>query len=55
MVNEKARNLLAAFATIGVANRKIHLNGSEIWYNPPRVTYRVRGRTRRVPAAVRCA
>ncbi len=50
MVNRKARNLLAAFATIGVTSHQIRLIDSEIWYKPPRVTYRVRGRTRRGPS-----
>jgi hypothetical protein len=49
-VNIRARNLLAAFATIGVCSRPIRLNDTEIWYKPPRATYRERGRWRTCPS-----
>ena len=49
-VNIRARNLLAAFATIGVCSRPIRLNDTEIWYKPPRATYRERGRWRTGPS-----
>jgi hypothetical protein len=49
-VNIRARNLLAAFATIDVCSRPIRLNDTEIWYKPPRVIYRERGRWRTGPS-----